>query len=467
MKRLLVGAALIVATASPLEALPRPPFETVFIVVLENATYASALAQPVMADLAGRGALFSNFFAETHPSFPNYVALTAGSTFGIASNATVTLDVTHVGDLVEAAGRTWKVYAEGYPGGCFLGASAGAYVRRHVPFLSFANVQGNPARCALIVEASALAADVASGTLPDYALYIPDLNHDGHDTGVAVAAQWLGQTFGPLLDDPRFTRGRLFVVTFDEAPSGGPNHIFTAVLGRGVMPGAVSPTLYDHYSLLRTIEQALELGSLGRQDVVSPPITDVWRHLVAFADVPSSHLFWPWIQGLVEAGVTGGCVANPPAYCPDAPVSRGQGAVLLLRALHGAGYAPPPAEGMFADVPVTHPLAPWIEQLAREGIAGGCGASPVRFCPDAAVTRGQAAILLLRAVHGREYAPPVATGTFADVPSTHPLAPWIEDLARSGVTGGCGASPLRYCPDVAVTRGQVAVLLVRAFGLPF
>jgi hypothetical protein len=246
-------------------------------VVLENTDYENALAQPFLKDLAARGALLSNAFAETHPSFPNYVALTAGSTYGLSSNSEVTLDVPHIGNLLEGAGRTWKVYAEGYPGNCFLGPNAGAYVRRHVPFLSFLNVQTNPARCQRIVNASVLASDIENGTLPDYGFYVPDLNNDGHDTGVAFADQWLAQTFGPRLQDSRFTDGTLFVVTFDEGTATGSNHIYTALYGAGVVPGSVSTSRYDHYSLLRTIEDALGLGTLGQEDARASAISGVWQ----------------------------------------------------------------------------------------------------------------------------------------------------------------------------------------------
>jgi hypothetical protein len=222
VKRLLLAGVIVVTVASTADALTRAPFQKVFIVVLENTAYGDALAQPFLASLAARGALLTNFFAEAHPSLPNYVALTAGSTYGLTSNADVTLDVSHVGDLLERAGRTWKAYAEGYPGNCFLGSSAGTYVRRHVPFLSFRNVQTDPARCQRIVNASALASDIENGTLPDYSVYIPDLNDNGHDTGVAFADQWLARTFGPRLQDSRFTDGMLFVVTFDESSRVGP-----------------------------------------------------------------------------------------------------------------------------------------------------------------------------------------------------------------------------------------------------
>jgi hypothetical protein len=173
VKRLFLAAAVLLTVVSTAHAQPPAAFQKVMIVVLENTDYANALAQPFLSDLAAHGALLGNFFAETHPSFPNYVAMTAGSTFGLSSNDEVTLDVSHIGDLLEAAGRTWKVYAEGYPGNCFLDSTAGAYVRRHVPFLSFRNVQMNPARCQQVVNAAVLATDIANRTLPDYSFYVP------------------------------------------------------------------------------------------------------------------------------------------------------------------------------------------------------------------------------------------------------------------------------------------------------
>jgi hypothetical protein len=108
VKRWLLAGVVIVTVASTADAAARPPFQKVFIVVLENTAYGDALAQPFLAGLAARGALLTNFFAEGHPSQPNYVALTAGSTYGLTSNADITLDVSHIGDLLEGAGRTWK-----------------------------------------------------------------------------------------------------------------------------------------------------------------------------------------------------------------------------------------------------------------------------------------------------------------------------------------------------------------------
>src|SRR4029077_2409946 len=115
-------------------------------------------------------------------------------------------------------------------------------------------------------------------------------------------------------------------------------------------------------------------------------------------------------------------------------------------------FTPP----IFADVPANQFVRGAIEALSVNGVTGGCGAAPPVFCPDDAVTRGQSAVLLLRALEGPGFAPPPATGVFADVPASHPFAPWIEELFHRGLTGGCGVAPLIFCPNDAVTRGQVA-----------
>jgi len=248
----------------------------VFIVVLENEDAEAALLQPMMASLAARGALLREYYAITHNSQPNYIALVAGSTYGVA-NDPVTLNAPHLGDLLDARGVSWKTYAEGYPGGCFLGAQAGPYVRRHNPLLSFANVQLDPARCARIVPAAQFDADVRDHDLPRFAFYIPDLNHDGHDTSVAVADAWLRERFEPLLADPNFMDGLLFIVTFDEGRIPGPNRVYCAFAGAGVRPGSVSFARYDHYDLLRTIEEIFHTGTLQRLDDLAKVIGDIWR----------------------------------------------------------------------------------------------------------------------------------------------------------------------------------------------
>ena len=120
------------------------------------------------------------------------------------------------------------------------------------------------------------------------------------------------------------------------------------------------------------------------------------------------------------------------------------------------------ADGWFADfldVPGSHPFHSWIETLVRKKITAGCGAGD--FCPEALVTRAQAAVLLLKAAFGASYMPPGATGTiFADVPLGSFADRWIEDLSRRGISTGCGGG--NYCPSTPVRRDQMAVLLLKA-----
>jgi hypothetical protein len=77
-------------------------------------------------------------------------------------------------------------------------------------------------------------------------------------------------------------------------------------------------------------------------------------------------------------------------------VTRAQMAAFLLKAEHGAAYAPPPATGVFGDVPASDPFAPWIERLYAESVTGGCSASPLLYCPGAPNTRGQMAVFLTK-----------------------------------------------------------------------
>jgi hypothetical protein len=183
-------------------------------------------------------------------------------------------------------------------------------------------------------------------------------------------------------------------------------------------------------------------------------------HLGAsFADVATSHPFYAYVEDVLHSGITAGC--GDGVYCPDASVTRAQMAVFLLKAEHGPGYPPPPCTGVFGDVPCPSMFADWVERLAAEGITAGCGGG--NYCPGDPVTRAQMAVFLLKVEHGSTYAPPPCIGIFADVPCPSLFADWIEQLAIENITGGCGGG--NYCPNNPITRGQMAVFLVKTFQL--
>ncbi len=254
-------------------------FERVFIIVLENEDYDRALSQPYLQFLASIGALFTEFHAIAHSSYPNYLAMVAGSTLGIEDNTPKDLDARSLVDLFEAAGVTWKVYAENLPSPCFTGhvSPDGLYVRRHEPYISFRAIQSQQAWCGRILNAAQLQADLAQDALPQYSFYVPNLRNDGHDTGVAHADAWLQGFLAPLLLNPHFSRGTLVIVTFDENPRARENQIYTVFVGPMVQPGVTSRIRYDHYNLLRTIEDNYGLATLGREDAKASVICCVWR----------------------------------------------------------------------------------------------------------------------------------------------------------------------------------------------
>jgi uncharacterized protein (DUF1800 family) len=182
-----------------------------------------------------------------------------------------------------------------------------------------------------------------------------------------------------------------------------------------------------------------------------------------FGDVPQASEFHASVETILRDGITAGCGGGN--YCPSSPLTRAQMAVFLLRVKYGGGYVPPPATGtIFSDVHPGDFAADWIEQLYAEAITAGCATNPLRYCPTSPVTRGQMAVFLMRVYHGAGYAPPPATGIFSDVPVGDPFAPSIEEIARLGITVGCGGTS--YCPGSSLTRGQMAIFLARTFHRP-
>ena len=226
---------------------------------------------------------------------------------------------------------------------------------------------------------------------------------------------------------------------------------------------ALSVTARD-VSTIFAMTPALTAGMLYDVGVASAgaataTLPNAW--FADFLDVPSFHPVHDFVESIVRAGITAGCGGGN--YCVGLPVTRSHIAVFLLKAEHGSAYAPPACAGVFHDVPCPSPFADWIEQLAAEGVTAGCAGG--NYCPGNPVTRAQMAIFLLKTLLGSSYTPPDAVGIFSDVPVGSFGADWIEDLYGRGITGGCSASPLLYCPNNSNTRGQIAVFLVKTFGL--
>ncbi|KAJ3274172.1 hypothetical protein HDV01_003455 [Terramyces sp. JEL0728] len=247
-------------------------FDRMFIIILENESYSTVVADNYFGKvLAPKGRLLTNYHAVTHPSQPNYIALTSGSTDGVSMDSIADVDKTNIVDKLEAAQLTWKSYQQAYPiaSGCYAG-DKGTYYRKHNPFASYKNIQSSPARCANIVNANQLNSDIAAGNVPNYVFYTPDINNDGHDTSTSYASNWLQGFIEPLLTNQLF-QNTLFVVTFDESANflnidTVHNQIYTLLVGAGVPAGTQDNTYYTHYSLLKTLQANWGIGSLTSND---------------------------------------------------------------------------------------------------------------------------------------------------------------------------------------------------------
>jgi len=182
-----------------------------------------------------------------------------------------------------------------------------------------------------------------------------------------------------------------------------------------------------------------------------------------FVDIPLNHWSWANIEAIENAGITKGCAVG--VYCPSNKIQRAEMAVFLVRGMHGESFVPPPATGVFADVPADFWAAAFIEQLAADGITKGCATNPLRYCPFGEVTRAEMATFLVRVKHGANFVPPAPSGDFADVPTNYWAAAHIEQVFDDGVTNGCATNPLRYCPETQVIREQMAAFLARIFNL--
>jgi hypothetical protein len=254
-------------TEQPDPDLAFPSLRHIYLIVLENHDVSAVIgdrAAPFLNDLANRYGLATNHVAVARPSQPNYIALFSGSTHGVADNDNHDLDAPNLADQLDAHGRTWRVFAENVPRGCFDGATAtggpdgpGTYARKHEPAISFTSIRTNPARCANIQDLSAF--DPAAA---DFELIIPNLCHDMHDCSVAEGDRFMASFVPRITDSPAFANSALFI-TFDEAEANDSDqHVPLLVVGPSVPSGFRSATAHTHYSVLRSVEDAWGLGCL-------------------------------------------------------------------------------------------------------------------------------------------------------------------------------------------------------------
>jgi hypothetical protein len=283
---------VITATSTAIPLVPN--FKHILIVIFENKEYGTVVDNYHMAyfnKLAHSYTLLTQYYAVTHPSLPNYIAMIGGDTFGITFDCTNCPINNHqsLPDLIEASGRTWKTYQEDMPSPCFTGAGAGNYAMKHNPFIYFMPIRLDAKRCNQdIVPLNQLSTDIAAGALPNFMFVTPNLCNDAHDCDVDIADAWLQNFMGQIMP-PLDQEGQpyLIVLTWDEGqgnhsccglPASAGGKIATILVSPQVKSGFQDATPYSHYSLLKTISAAWGLPYLGHAaDAQTALIVAPWK----------------------------------------------------------------------------------------------------------------------------------------------------------------------------------------------
>ncbi len=275
-----------------------PTFAHVFLVIEENHSFSDVIgnsSMPYLNSLASTYGLATQYYADAHPSLPNYFMLTVGAGTSITGSTgdgytgVVTQD--NVVRALTAAGKTWKCYAESLPSVGYLGGDTGAYLQHHVPFVYFSDVQNSPSQASNVVPFTQLDADMANNSLPDYAFIVPNVNDDAHncpaglstctsDQMLAAADQWLSTNISPLLASTAF-QNSLLIITFDEAEDTdtehGGGHVPAVIVSPLAKAGYQSTTLYQHESTLRLMMEGLGVTDLPGASATAPEMTEFFK----------------------------------------------------------------------------------------------------------------------------------------------------------------------------------------------
>ena len=252
--------------------LPTPAH--IVVVMEENHSYSDIIGNssaPYFNSLASSGALMTSSYAITHPSEPNYMALFAGSTFGLTSDKCPVSEgsTANLGSELLAAGHTFTGYSEGLPSTGSTTCTSGNYARKHSPWINFSNV---PAADSVAFTKFPTSSNYAS--LPTLSFVIPNLQDDMHDGTIAKADSWLNTNLSAYATWAQ-SNNSLLIVTWDEDDYSESNQVPTIIAGQHVNPGSYDETV-NHYNLLRTLEQMYGLSATGNA-ASATAITDIWN----------------------------------------------------------------------------------------------------------------------------------------------------------------------------------------------
>ncbi|RBQ98108.1 hypothetical protein VDGD_01993 [Verticillium dahliae] len=289
----LLLTCLIVTSVSS-EFIPGRTFDYFISIWLGKQNHEHVVNDPHIAELRTQGILLTSYYAQTHPSQPNYLAAIAGDYFGLDHDETVRIpiNVSTVVDLLDWRGLSWKAYFEDLPGpgymgrasdGVNTGSNAWQYVRSHNPFATFDSINLNGTRLLNLQSLADLHADVAASAVPQYAFVVPNLANAGRTTSLAHATSWASSLVASLLAPGALPGRSLILLTYDEAADARrPNRVTGLLLGTALpraVRGTTDDTLYTHYAQLASLQFNWATPHLGRYDAAA----NVFRFLLDLA----------------------------------------------------------------------------------------------------------------------------------------------------------------------------------------
>jgi hypothetical protein len=261
-----------------------PVSDHVIFVIFENHSYNQIMgnsAAPYLNSLVSDSAtaLFTQSYAMTHPSQPNYLMLFSGSDQGVTNDdvpKNLPFTSPNLGAALLQAGRTFAGYSEDLPSIGFNGKSSGDYARKHNPWVNWQGAETNGIPAALNLPLSSFPSNY--DWLPNVSFVIPNQNHDMHNGAdperINKADAWLKDHLGGYVRWAQ-SHNSLLIITFDEGSTRAENflnrifslfrdkdegngkennHIFTLFVGEKVTHGSYDQKI-DHYRVLRTIEE--------------------------------------------------------------------------------------------------------------------------------------------------------------------------------------------------------------------
>ncbi|HWG24072.1 alkaline phosphatase family protein [Actinospica sp.] len=261
------------APATKLAASSIPQYSHVVIVMEENHSYSDIIGNssaPYLNQLANNGALMTSSYAVSHPSEPNYMALFAGSTFGLSSDKCPVSEGTtaNLGSELLGAGYTFAGYSEGLPKTGSTTCTSGEYARKHSPWINFSNVPTSDS-----LPYSSFPSSSNYSSLPTVSFVIPNLEDDMHDGTISAADTWLNSNLSAYATWAK-SNNSLLIVTWDEDDYTENNQVPTIFYGAGVTTGTYDENV-DHYNVLATLETMYGLAEVGSSSGATT-ITDIW-----------------------------------------------------------------------------------------------------------------------------------------------------------------------------------------------